>query len=88
MKVTVYLSKDGDFKVHRAGCADLKRGEATYGDPFDLEVESDLELAQELWGEAAADRFRDGTPEHLGLTLEYHESSTHLFPCIKNLPLG
>ena len=76
------IPDDGTYIIHRAGCADLRRVERrtpgwtkTYRTPEDL--------AEDLWGDIAADRFPRYSQEWEFLIMEYLDIDTVVKPCVK-----
>jgi hypothetical protein len=78
MKLTVVNSLDGMMRVHKAGCADIKREVRKANGHFAIDVTTRKEVVDEVWSD-----FITGDEDEDQIYWE----TTHFAPCVK-LPDG
>jgi hypothetical protein len=89
MRITVCSPRSGnDPEIHKAGCADIKRGisRGKYQGAYSYEAASQTAVAKEFWEsiyQETADN--DGITEAEALEM-YRVNWTRFLPCVKDLP--
>lgn len=68
------IGHGGEFHVHRAGCADTKRGEYPFVEqPWTVEATSQQAVVEDIYS--------DIIPENPGSTWESYADTVRFFPC-------
>lgn len=84
MKLAIFYI-GGEYRVHDAGCADVKR-DAKKDTPWYVDVETAHEANLDMWSDIASDSTEPGTPEHDALCDSYATAETTYLPCVTGLP--
>ena len=71
-------------EVHKAGCADL-RSPKFRERPWTIDVSTWTEVAEEIWGEPAADTLEYGSPEWRTECVAWFQGDYRIMPCAPKL---
>lgn len=86
MRVAVVYDSNGEFRVHAADCADVKRDERKYHDAaevYDAANRHAVNLA--CWGDVASDNLASGSPEWEAECDSFAAAETVYLPCVGDL---